>query len=236
MNRPFVCSRAAFDLFASQLRQVETTTALVRGAVAISLHALDDVDLRHVELYFQSLADRVRARVRGPQVQARLAHLHEVLFEEEGFTGNVTDYYSPLNSYLPAVVESRLGIPITLSLVYKAVATQLNLDVVGVNVPTHFLIEVRAEKERLIVDPFLRGQLLTTEEVAERLNPLSPLHARLVRNGRLPIATHRQWLARMLANLQHYFSISGRSDDFAAMTELQQLLNHSSEQRLAAES
>jgi regulator of sirC expression with transglutaminase-like and TPR domain len=233
MIRPVVCSRAAFDLFDRQLGQIESTPALVRGAIAISLHALDDVDLEHVESYFRSLADRVRGRVHGRQVQARLAHLHDVLFEEEGFTGNVTDYYSPLNSYLPAVVESRLGIPITLSLVYKAVATQLNLEVVGLNVPSHFLIEVRAGNDRLIVDPFLRGQLVTVEEVVARLGSPSPLIARFVRSGCLPVATHKQWLARMLANLQHFFSNSGRTDDFAAMTELQQLLNYSSEHPLS---
>src|SRR6185295_15988212 len=106
----------------------------------------------------RSLADRVRARVHGRQVQARLAPLHDVLFEEEGFTGNTTSYYSPLNSYLPAVLESREGIPVTLSLVYKAVADQIDIPVVGLNTPYHFLVEVRGGSERMVIDPFLCGR------------------------------------------------------------------------------
>ena len=87
---------------------------------------------------------------------------------------------------------------------------------------------MHTQNERLIVDPFLRGQLLTIDEVVSRLDPPSPLRASIMKTGRLPVATHKQWLARMLANLQHILSNSGRSEDFAAMTELQQLLNHSS--------
>ena len=65
-------------------------------------------------------------------MHAVLAHLHEVLFDEEGFAGNVDDYYNVANSYLPVVLETRRGIPISLTLLYKLVAERLGLPVQGV--------------------------------------------------------------------------------------------------------
>jgi regulator of sirC expression with transglutaminase-like and TPR domain len=89
------------------------------------MHQLDDVAPKNVDKTIQSYADAIRKRVRGPQPQAILAHLHEFLFEEQGFAGNVDDYYNPGNSYLPTVLQTKRGLPITLSLVYKLVAERV---------------------------------------------------------------------------------------------------------------
>ena len=70
-----------------------------------------------------------RSRVRGQQPQAMLAHLHALLFEEEGFSGNVDDYYNTANNLIPIVLKTRRGLPITLSLVYKNVAGRLGIPV-----------------------------------------------------------------------------------------------------------
>ena len=241
MSTQTICNAAALDFFTRQFHHLESTTGLVRAAIGISMHALDDVDPNQVEDHIFQLARRVKQRVRGRQLQAKLAHLHEVLFEEEGFFGNTTHYYSPLNSYLPAVLESHLGIPITLALVYKAVAEHLGIRVVGLNTPYHFLVEVRDEGERMIVDPFLGGRVLTHEDVRKLLFEARPRHnsrspqwedpdSHPAAEGRrmpamLPIASHRQWLARILANLQHVFGRHGFCADHAAMTELQQRLD-----------
>jgi regulator of sirC expression with transglutaminase-like and TPR domain len=240
MSTDTICNLTAREYFAAQLSQLETTEGLVRAAIGISMHALDDVAPARVETHIRQLASRVERRVRGRQIQARLAHLHDILFEEEGYYGNTLDYYSPLNSYLPAVLESRRGIPVTLALVYKAVAAHLNIHVVGLNTPYHFLVEVRDGGEHMIVDPFLGGRVLTHDDVLKLLlSPRMPADGSVTGaaegesaaarkpprlNVRFPTATHRQWISRMLANLQHTFGRRGFCTDHAAMTELQQML------------
>src|SRR5262245_59813142 len=62
------------------------------------------------------------------------------LFEELGFAGNAENYYDPRNSCLNDVLTSRLGIPITLSVVYMEVARRLNKPVFGIGLPGHFLV------------------------------------------------------------------------------------------------
>ena len=129
---PLCCSSRSFGLMARQLAAINSSDALLQGAIAISMHQMEEVDPAAVDATLQKYADSVRSRVRGHQPQALLAHLHEFLFEEEGFAGDTEDYYNPLNSYLPAVLERKKGLPITLSLVYKIVAERLGLRAWGI--------------------------------------------------------------------------------------------------------
>lgn len=220
---PLTCRTEAYDLFAAQIRRLETTDGLLKAAIAVSMHAFDDVHPDDIDCRLLALASRVRSRVRGNQIDALLAHLHHVLFEEEGFGGNLRDYYHPLNSFLPAVLESREGIPVTLSLVYKVVAEHLGLTVEGVNSPGHFLARVRTDRGAMIVDPFFRGTVLTEAEAFTRIEYMS--RRQIPRSPHnLPTATHRQWISRILENLQQIYVDNCRFEDLAAMNELQSLL------------
>ena len=224
MNQPSLCRPEAFFLFKRQLPILESTAGLIRASVAIAMHAREDFDPEMVERRLTELGERVLRRVRSRSTEAMLAHLHEILFEEEGFHGNADDYYNPLNSYLPAVLELRTGIPITLSLIYKAVAEQLNLRVEGVNAPGHFVLRVMTSDGWMIVDPFYGGGVLTEEETFVRMEQVTGRP--VPRAGRyLSPASHSQWLSRMLVNLQHIFATRDRRYDLAAMSELQALLD-----------
>jgi regulator of sirC expression with transglutaminase-like and TPR domain len=147
------------------------------------------------------------------------------MFDVLGFRGNTEDYYNAANSYLPEVLRTRRGLPITLALVYRRVAAGLGLVVHGVNSPGHFLAEVEFEGsgKSMYVDPFFGGGLLNEKEVYERVSQatgqaVDPASEHLAR------ATPRQWLARMLHNLQAVFAASGRERDVYAMQELHGLL------------
>ena len=222
--QPVMCRPEAFFLFADQLNHLNETDALVRAAVAVSIHRLGNVDLERLFGTLRGYAEVVRSRVRTKRAEAVLAHLHQVLFEDAGFAGDQRNYYDPRNSYLPEVLKRRLGIPISLTLVYKAVAERVGLRVEGVNAPGHFLARVYDQSGPILVDPFFRGQMLTPEEALERLAQISgrkiPPDTRLLRS-----ATHVQWLARMIANLQSIFSSTNQHEDLAAMNELQKLLS-----------
>src|SRR5918994_6263124 len=76
--------------------------------------------------------------------------LRRFLFEEEGFAGNADDYYDPRNSCLNDVIDRRLGIPITLSLLAIEVGRRVGLVVHGVGLPGHFM----AEADGVLFDPF----------------------------------------------------------------------------------
>ncbi|MEX2142584.1 MAG: transglutaminase-like domain-containing protein [Pirellulales bacterium] len=220
---PHHCRPAAFEHFAAQLPRIDSTEGLVHAAIAVSMHELEDVEPSQIDDELTSLAYSVRSRVRSKQPRAMLAHLHHVLFDEVGLRGNIEDYYAAQNSYLPSVLSTRQGLPIVLSLIYKSVAERVGLTAHGVNSPGHFLAAVELDDQWMFVDPFQRGRVVTRDEIGERVAQLTG-QALLRPADAVPLATHRQWIARMLLNLIALFTREGPPEYLAAMNELLALL------------
>jgi regulator of sirC expression with transglutaminase-like and TPR domain len=227
LPRPVYCRPAAYRAFAESLPAMDSAEGLFRAAWAIAQHELPNASLPAGETVMENLAAAVRRRVRSSSDEALVAHLHDVLFEVIGFHGNRDDYFNPANSYLPEVLRTRSGLPISLVLVYRRVAAGLGITVHGVNAPGHFLAETEIDEGRgrrsIYVDPFNGGDLL---HVAEALARIAQATGRAVEPSLelLRRATPRQWLARILHNLQASLAAAGRERDLFAMQELEQLL------------
>lgn len=250
---PRHCRPEAFDTLARQLDAIDTTRGLVRCAVAVSMHQLPDADPAGVEGQIDALAGTIGDRVQNAQPRALLAHAHAVLFDEARFAGNTEDYHHPDNSYLPRLLDTRQGLPLTLVLLYKAVLESLGLRVLGINAPGHFLAGVieTAQDEAavarpaggkndsggkyagdgdasgggglLLIDPFHGGVLLTREEAFARIESIAGGSV-MRHDSLLRPATHTQWLIRLIQNLVTAFDKRGRRDDMAAMLEMRTLV------------
>ena len=88
---PAYCRAPAYDAFAAEMPRVDTTAALFRAAFAI-VHEFPNAKIGAAEATIAELGDTVRRRVRSKNIEAILAHLHDVLFDVVGFVGNVEDY------------------------------------------------------------------------------------------------------------------------------------------------
>ncbi|MEM9347484.1 MAG: transglutaminase-like domain-containing protein [Planctomycetota bacterium] len=237
---PMHCRLDAFTALRDELADLETTDGLVRAAVTVAMHELDhdEADPLRVMTMLDDLADQVRARVVGHAPRALLAHAHHVLFEEARFRGNLGDYDNPANSYLPRVLKTRLGLPILLTLVYKAVLERLGIPTVGINAPGHFLAGVPAvvvgsvvsrRDDFALIDPFSGGTLLSRDEAIHRIAKTADGDLLLDETtGLLPVATHKQWLIRILNNLHIGFDRRGQLDDSRAMSEMIWLVDQES--------
>jgi regulator of sirC expression with transglutaminase-like and TPR domain len=220
---PLCCAPQAFNLLSRQIGVIESPDALVHGATAIAMHQLEHVDVAEVDATLQRLTDAVRSRVRGTQPQALLAHLHDVLFEEEQFIGNEEDYYNTSNSYLPEVLRTKRGLPITLSLIYKVVAERLGLRAWGIGLPGHFLCGVEISGSVMLIDPFTGGGIVTVDEAHARMQEMLGPDVEWSDELLAPVS-NRHWLTRMLQNLLHTFGNSGQFADVAAVLEMEMLL------------
>ena len=126
--------------------------------------------------------------------------LSDYLFDELGFTGNREDYYDPRNSYLNDVLDRRLGIPISLSLVYIEVGKRAGASLVGIGMPMHFLVR-HPDVNDLFVDPFSGGILLSEKECADRLAEFEGGRVRWDARYLEPVS-NREFVARMVRNLK----------------------------------
>ena len=146
---------------------------LTQMALLIGLSEYPNLDIELERQSLDSLASGASHRLDDEDDSlARANMLSEYLFDEVGFSANQEDYYDPRNSYLNEVLERRLGIPITLSLLYMEVGKRLDMDLEGVGMPGHFLVRVKSGPEDILVDPFHRGILLSEQECARRLQEI----------------------------------------------------------------
>ncbi|MEI6070736.1 MAG: transglutaminase-like domain-containing protein [Verrucomicrobiae bacterium] len=131
----------------------------------------------------------------------RVLRLSDFLSGELAFRGNTDDYYCERNSLLPRVIETRAGIPITLTLLYMMVGARAGMKIEGINLPGHFI----ARHGEVYFDPFHHGRILMRQDVEGIL-----LRQGIVLNdGHLRAATHRQVLLRILANLFYVYDLRG---------------------------
>jgi regulator of sirC expression with transglutaminase-like and TPR domain len=191
----------------SMLVADDASLSLLEAAAAIAQDEYPRLDTQSVLARIDALADRLKRRIPADAVPLqRLRWLNRYFFHELGFAGNVNDYYDARNSYLNAVLETRRGIPITLSLLYVELATQIGLTARGVSFPGHFLVKLKMPRGEVVIDPFT-GQSLSREELDELLVPYRKRQG-LEGDFEVPLglflqpAPARDVLARMLRNLK----------------------------------
>ena len=209
-------SRAALRLLAEK-----EPLDLARAALAIAHEEYPSLDEAEYLRKLDEIAAQVmRSLPPGALPERRVGRLNLVLFRELGFRGNDSDFYDPRNSFLNEVLDRRVGIPITLSVVYLEVARRCGLAAHGVSFPGHFLCKVPLDEGELIVDPFHRGRLLGRDDLQKLLESNSR-DARLSARHLRP-ASGRDILARMLHNLRAVYL--ERHDVPRALSAVERLL------------
>lgn len=190
------------ERFAACVAGTEAELDLARAALWLAAEEYPDLDPQVYLGRLESLGESVRgAHRRRPGPYAALEALRSVLVEEQGFSGNTLDYYDPRNSLLNQVLDRRIGIPLTLSLVWIEVARRAGIAMEGVNLPGHFVVRLLDARAPLLIDPFCDGMLLTPEGCEQRLRQTQGDDARLSVED-LAAASSKQILVRMLNNLR----------------------------------
>jgi regulator of sirC expression with transglutaminase-like and TPR domain len=189
-------------IFHAAVKLPDDEIDLGRAALAIAQEEYPTLDIQTYLERLDQLAAVVRDRSAGENSPYRLiASLNYVLFTQEGYRGNRDDYYDPKNSFLNDVIERRIGIPIALSVLYMEVARRADLRLHGVGFPGHFLVKYAGDEGEIVVDPFDKGEVRTTEELQEMLDRLYGGKVRLQPEF-LSRVSNRQIVQRMLANLK----------------------------------
>jgi len=182
------------------------------AALAVAADAYPELDAAFYVRKLDALAFEVGTRLRPGAPQKRVVEeLSKHLFEELGFKGNMEHYYDPQNSYLNRVLDRRLGIPISLSLLYLETGRRLGLPMAGVGLPGHFLVKVIGAHEEILIDPFYEGAILDRAACQRRLDAIYGGKVQLTEQF-LRAVSKREMLARMLYNLKRIHLREGHRD------------------------
>jgi regulator of sirC expression with transglutaminase-like and TPR domain len=194
--------------FHAYAEQPDDELDLLEGALLIARDAYPGLDKALIEADLEALAEPlVAARVASMPAPIQARALAEHLFVRGGFRGNRDDYYDPKNSFLNEVIARKVGIPISLSLVYVEVARRAGVQASPVGFPGHFLARVDDHDRRVVVDPFHGGETLDEVALADLLRRAG---SKLKYSSDMIRATPvRHVVARMLMNLRGIYSSRG---------------------------
>jgi len=161
-----------------------------------------DTPLQTLDRIASTVADHMEVNADGAEFVAATNH---VLFEIWRFRRNDTDYYDPRNSFLNDVLVRRVGIPITLSVVYIEVGRRLARPVFGVGLPGHFLVRYDEIGYSAFLDPYHGGRVLTPAECHEMARSLTGADTTADPQALAPVS-RRYILVRMLNNLKGVYT------------------------------
>jgi regulator of sirC expression with transglutaminase-like and TPR domain len=181
------------------------------GAFLLAQTQYPDINIQAYQALFDNYAGELREQIGpGHTSEQTIAIINHYLFDELGFNGNEENYYDPDNSYLNRVMDQRTGNPISLCMVYLAVARRLKLPVVGIGMPGHFLCRFQTTtEEALFIDAFNRGKLLTRADCVKYL-----VHTRDgFKESYIAPVSGRRTLLRVCSNLHQIFGDLSRADE-----------------------
>jgi len=190
-----------FELEEQFTNYLSETTAidLEEGAFLLAKSRYPEVQIEQYRSFLDQSAEKIKESIpSNGQPTAIIHQFNQHLFSELGFQGNSSNYHDPENSYLNRVIDQKKGIPISLSSLYLFLARRIDLPIVGIGMPLHFLIAFGEGKNQLLIDPFHRGKILKPQDCIQFLNksgiPFQPSF--------LEPVSDREILSRMLRNLQ----------------------------------
>jgi regulator of sirC expression with transglutaminase-like and TPR domain len=191
---------AELRAFRDAVRRPEQDFDLGRAAFLIARIEHPDIDLDREIGRLDELATLSGARAAGDHCRA-VHRLREFLFQEQGFRGNAEEYFDPRNSCLNDVLDRKLGIPITLSILMIEVGRRVGVSVAGVGLPGHFMVTAKIGEEAVLLDPFNAGSVVSREEAAAVVARALGQAVDLGESHFTP-TSKAQIVTRMLANLK----------------------------------
>lgn len=198
------------------------TVDLLEVSLVIAAEEYPDLDMPRYVRIIDTLGDTIAKRA-GAILNpfARLEALREFLFDEQGFRGNNEQYDDRRNSYMNDVIDRKVGIPLTLSLLYIEVARRAGFDARGVGLPGHFVVRVIEQGRDLLVDPFHGGRIITPEDCRDLVTRTTG-RGSLFKQDVLRGASARTTVSRLLLNLKRIHLAQG---DYArALSVVERLL------------
>jgi regulator of sirC expression with transglutaminase-like and TPR domain len=164
-----------------------------------------DLDPQEYLNILDTIAAEIDARLASERYPLKVIQtINQYLFNTLGFRGNQKNYYDPDNSFLHKVLDRKLGIPISLSVVYLAIAKRLDFPMQGVGLPGHFLIRPDFEDAEIFVDPFNRGEIMFEDDCQQKLDETYQQKFKLDPNWLAPVS-NKEILVRMLNNLKFIY-------------------------------
>ncbi len=211
--------------FAEIVAREESWLELDRAALLIAAGEYPHLNVGEYLTELDTFAEMARARddvFADPMT--RIRQLSNLLFDELRFRGNAEKYYDARNSFLNDVIDRRLGLPITLSVLMIEIGRRIGLKLFGVGMPGHFMAKYADDEREIFVDPFHGGRIVNEERCHEMISEMYQGQMKF-HPSFLYAVGKKQILTRMLQNLKGIYARAQNHHKTLGMIELALLIN-----------
>jgi regulator of sirC expression with transglutaminase-like and TPR domain len=181
---------------------------LAEGALALGLIFLPGLGIdryrQHLRKLSEQVAEEFQAQIAKKEkdtLALRVEVLRKVIHETNGYHGDEKTYDDIQNANFIRVIERRLGLPVSLGIIYIILARRAGWNCEGLNFPAHFIIRMEKDSERIIIDPFKEGQEMNAALLRQLLKSIVGKNAELSHNF-YDIVSNREILLRLENNLK----------------------------------
>jgi regulator of sirC expression with transglutaminase-like and TPR domain len=201
---------------------------VLEGAVYLAQFQFPDISLNHIDEEIEKIKEDIWLEI-NTRLSAleKVKILNYVIFDLHKFSRNTHNFYSPQNSFINQVIETRKGNPISLAIIYMAVAYKLKLPIHGVNLPKNFILaykddfrhyDAADESEDILfyINPYNKGAILGKKEIdyfigQQKLKPDKTFY--------LP-CDNRDVIVRLINNLMLSYEKLGFNDKIDRLKDL----------------
>ncbi len=161
---------------------------LLKGILILARYQYPDLDENKIRKQLAQIKQDVWLELNDDlSALEKVQIINHILFEVHQFSGNITNYHAPQNSFINNVLESKKGNPLMLSVVYALVCKELSIPVYGINLPQHFVLAYVNEHANLIdvnnkslsnnilyyINPFSKGLIFNQKDIDQFLKQLN---------------------------------------------------------------
>lgn len=165
----------------------EESDDLLKGMLLLARYQYPDLDEAKVKKMLHQIKQDVWLELQDDLTSLeKVKIINHILFEVHQFSGNITNYHAPQNSFINNVVESKKGNPLMLSVVYMLICKELSIPVYGINLPQHFVLAYINDYANLIdvnnktlsnnilfyINPFSKGLMFNQSDIDQFLKQL----------------------------------------------------------------
>ncbi len=196
------------------------------SGTALLLAALDRPDdpIEHYQQHLATLANETAAAATGAVgLEEQIGAIRNVLFVTHGYRGDSETYDDMQNANLMSVVDRRRGLPVALGILCIHAAQSQGWEMVGMNFPSHFLLQMRSADEEAVVDPFNEAEILDDAALKNRLKIMFGRDVALDSEFCRAVS-HREVLLRLQNNIRLRALQDGKTERALAIIERMVLL------------
>jgi len=157
---------------------------LIKGAILMARFQYPDLDSAQIIERVDEIKQSIWLELNENLTPLEKVNVfNQVFYKEIGFGGNLKNIYNPQNHFINTVLERKKGSPILLGLIYLSIAQRLDMPVLGVDLPYHFVIayckyklifdenesEVNREQVVFYINPINNGLIFSRNEIKDYL-------------------------------------------------------------------